>query len=58
MILHYCKQAWFTFRQTPLVSVISLLGTALSIAMIMVVILLFQIKLAGYSPESGRACGG
>lgn len=55
MILHYCKQAWLTFRQTPLVSVISLLGTALSIAMIMVVILLFQIKLIGYSPESERA---
>lgn len=55
MILIHVKQAWHTFRETPLVSLISLLGTALSIAMIMVVVLLFQIKLAGYSPESNRS---
>lgn len=55
MLSNYVKQAWHTFRETPLVSLISLLGTALSIAMIMVVVLLFQIKLAGYSPESKRA---
>lgn len=37
-----------------MVSLLSLSGTALSIAMIMVVILLFQIKWAGYRPESRR----
>ncbi|MEG2068028.1 MAG: ABC transporter permease, partial [Tannerellaceae bacterium] len=35
--------------------VVSILGTALSIAMIMVVVVLFQIKLVGYSPESARS---
>lgn len=54
MIRHNWIQAWHTFRETPLVSLLSLSGTALSIAMIMVVILLFQIKWAGYRPESMR----
>lgn len=54
MIKQYLKQALGTLRETPLVSAISILGTALSIAMIMVVVLLFQIKLVGYSPESER----
>lgn len=54
MIKQYIKQAFGTLRETPLVSAISILGTALSIAMIMVVVLLFQIKLVGYSPESER----
>ena len=54
MIKQYFKQALGTLRETPLVSVISILGTALSIAMVMVVVLMFQIKLTGYSPESNR----
>ena len=32
-------------RENPLISVISILGTALSIAMIMIVILVFQVQL-------------
>lgn len=54
MIKQYFKQALGTLRETPLVSAISILGTALSIAMVMVVVLMFQIKLTGYSPESNR----
>lgn len=54
MIKQYLKQAFASLRETPLVSTISILGTTLSIAMIMVVVLLFQIKLVGYSPESNR----
>lgn len=54
MIKQYIKQAIASLRETPLVSTISILGTTLSIAMIMVVVLLFQIKLVGYSPESNR----
>lgn len=54
MYKQYLKQALAALRETPLVSCISILGTALSIAMVMVVVLLFQIKFTGYSPESGR----
>ena len=48
------KQAWQLMRENPLVSVISILGTALSIAMILVVVLTFQISNSGYPPESNR----
>lgn len=54
MIIQYIKQAWQMLRENALVSTISVAGTALSIAMIMVIVLLIQVKLAGYSPESER----
>lgn len=54
MILHYFKQAYQMLRENPLVNTISILGTALSIAMIMVVILVIQVKVAEYTPESYR----
>lgn len=41
-------------HESPLISVISILGTALSIAMIMVVILVFQVQLASFQPEVNR----
>lgn len=50
----YFKQALQMLKENPLVSTISILGTALSIAMIMVVVLIYQIQLTGYSPESKR----
>ncbi|MCC8153724.1 MAG: ABC transporter permease [Tannerellaceae bacterium] len=55
MLKQYFKQAWFIIQANPLVSIISITGTALSIAMIMVVVLIFQIQLAGYAPEDYRA---
>jgi putative ABC transport system permease protein len=54
MIRQYLKQAWQLLKENPLVSSISILGTALSIAAIMVVVLLYQLDLAGYPPESKR----
>lgn len=54
MIRQYFKQALQTLKENPLVNIISILGTALSIAMIMVLILVFQINNAGYAPESHR----
>lgn len=54
MILHYFKQAIQMLKENPLVNTISILGTALSIAMIMVVILVIQVKVAEYTPESYR----
>lgn len=54
MIRLYFKQAWQMLRESPLVSVISVAGTALSIAMVMVVVLIYQIRLANYAPEKHR----
>lgn len=54
MIRQYFKQTLQTLKENPLVNIISILGTALSIAMIMVLILVFQINNAGYAPESHR----
>lgn len=41
-------------KENPLVNTISILGTALSISMILVMILVFQINYAGYIPELYR----
>lgn len=41
-------------EENRLVSVISIAGTAISIAMIMVVLLVFQIQFASFSPENDR----
>lgn len=54
MIKQYFKQALNMLRENRLISAISILGTALSIAMIMVVVLVFQINFASYSPEDNR----
>ena len=54
MFRQYFKQAIQMLKENRLTSVISILGTALSIAMILVVILQFQIKLVGFRPESNR----
>lgn len=54
MIKQYFKQAIQMLKENPLVNSISILGTALSIAMIMVLLLVFQINTAGYAPESNR----
>lgn len=44
MIKHYFKQALAQLRQHPLISVISIAGTALSIFLIMLVVMLQQVK--------------
>jgi putative ABC transport system permease protein len=51
---HSFRQAWQMMKENPLVSLISITGTALSIAMIMVIVLVFQINLTGYRPVSNR----
>ena len=50
MFKQYFKQAIHALRENRLTSVVSILGTMLSVAMILVVVLQFQIKLVGYSP--------
>lgn len=52
MYKQYIKQAVQMLRENTLVSVISISGTALAIAMILVMVLVFQINSAGFAPES------
>jgi len=54
MVRQYIRQALQMLKENPLVNTISILGTALSIAVIMVLILVYQINNAGYAPESNR----
>lgn len=54
MLKQYIKMAIRMLKENSLVSTISILGTALSIAMIMVVILIYQVQLTGFPPESNR----
>lgn len=48
MIKQYIKQSIQMLKENRLVSVISIAGTAISIAMIMVVVLVFQIQFANF----------
>ena len=43
MVKQYLKQALYMLKENRFVSVISIAGTAISIAMIMVVVLVFQV---------------
>ena len=51
---HYFKQAIQLLRENKLLSVISILGTALAICMIMVIVIVWQMRTANYSPEDNR----
>ncbi|MCD8165847.1 MAG: hypothetical protein LUE93_06810 [Bacteroides sp.] len=39
------RQSFYLFRENPVLSMISILGTALAISMIMVIIILFRARL-------------
>lgn len=54
MIKQYIKQAFQMLKENRLISVISIAGTAISIAMIMIVIMIFQIQFANFYPENDR----
>ncbi|MDR2810252.1 MAG: ABC transporter permease [Tannerellaceae bacterium] len=54
MYLQYIKQALYSLRENPLVSLLTVLGTALSVAMIMVLVLIYQTQTAAYAPVSNR----
>lgn len=60
MIKQYFKQALAQLRQHPLISVISIAGTALSIFLIMLVVMLQQVKRRSFfsrvKPGSFSAC--
>lgn len=54
MYKQYIRQALQTLKQNPLVSTISIIGTALAISFVMVIVMLYQIRTASYRPEVNR----
>lgn len=54
MIKQYFKQSVTLLRQNRLLSIIAIIGTALAIAMIMCIVLVYEVKTANYEPEVNR----
>ena len=54
MYKHYLKQMLQLFKENKLISCISILGTALSICMIMVIVILYQMNTENMAPELNR----
>lgn len=54
MYKQYIKQALAMLRENKLLSLISILGTALAICMIMVMVITYQLRVKNYSPEDNR----
>lgn len=50
----YLKQALAMLKENKLLSLISILGTALAICMIMVMVITYQVRVKNYSPEDNR----
>ncbi len=55
MLSLYFKQAWQILKKNPFYSMIYILGTGLSIAMVMVLAIIFYIKIADIYPEKTRS---
>lgn len=54
MILYYFKQAWNLIKQEKLFSSIYIIGTGLSITIVMVLSIVFYVKTANIYPETNR----
>ena len=54
MIKQYLKQSLVLLQQNRLLSSIAIIGTALAIAMIMCIVLIYQVRTANYEPEINR----
>ena len=54
MIKQYITQALAQLRQQPIISAVSIIGTALAIFLIMIVVMMQQVKTAPFAPESNR----
>ncbi len=53
-ITRYFKQAWGSLRKQPLLSIVSIAGTALAIFLIMIIVMIDEVKVVPFSPESNR----
>lgn len=54
MIKRYFKEAWASLTKQPLLSSISIGGTALAIFLIMIIVMIDEVKVAPFAPESNR----
>ena len=54
MIKQYFQAAWAQLKQQPLISAINVAGTALAIFLIMLVVMVQQVAVAPFAPESNR----
>lgn len=52
--INFIKQSWMAMKQQPMLSLVTIVGTALAIFLIMIVVMIQQVKVAPYSPESAR----
>ena len=50
----YFKQVWRLLKENRLLSVVSILGTALAICLVMVIVIVWQVRTAGFRPETHR----
>ena len=55
MFRQYIQQALYHLRENPVITWVSLLGTALSICMIMVVVITIRARVADVAPEVNRS---
>ncbi|MDE6457554.1 MAG: ABC transporter permease, partial [Muribaculum sp.] len=53
-MMNILKQTWVQVKSQKMLSIISVIGTALSIFLIMVVVMLQQVKVAPFAPEGNR----
>lgn len=54
MKYNYIKQAIESIRQQPVMSLVSIIGTSLAILLIMVIVMIIEVPVASFSPESNR----
>lgn len=54
MIKQYFTQAWAQLRQQPMISTVTIAGTALAIFLIMLVVMVQQVQVVPFAPESNR----
>ena len=54
MIRLYFLQAFYHLRENPIITWVSILGTAMAICMIMVLVITFQVRLVDCEPEVNR----
>lgn len=52
--MRFIKNTWENLREQPMLSGVSVIGTALAIFLIMVVVMLQEVQVAPFAPESNR----
>ena len=53
-MIRYFKQAWGSLKKQPLLSIVSIAGTALAIFLIMIIVMIDEVKVVSFAPESAR----